>query len=209
MEEPTLQDDNIEAKVSQEIIDNLSTDIASKYDEKLESVEEKSYSNYVWLTFSLCLVSLLIVYSSVGTYLQERVVTFLEFRARAFFDRNVQMSPQLKILAKDDTALAYMGKPNLTIEQWADFLEFLARHKPASIYIDKIFSVSGVNKNNKAEVERFSNAITRIEAIEIPIYVGSSINPGKIPLRSNLEMLDTIHDMSYYGDGIYDKKMIS
>lgn len=198
MEELVLQDDKIEAKVSKDIIDNLSTDIASKYDEKLSSVEEKSFSNYIWLTFGFCLISLFTAFSPVGDFLKERVVNYAEFNARDFTGNGVAMSPKLKILVKDDNLIAFMGKANLSITEWSDLLEFISKHEPEAIYIDKIFSITGFSEGDTEGQKEFDKAIKQIESLTVPIYVGTSLNDRPIPLRSSLEFKDYLNDLSHY-----------
>jgi serine phosphatase RsbU (regulator of sigma subunit) len=200
MHDPVLQDDNIEAKVSKDVIDNLSTDIASKYDEKLSLVEEKELSNYVWVSFLVGLLALIVSYSPVGTYVKERVVTYLEFQAKSAFGKDVKMAENLKLLVKDDNLIAYMGRPNLNISEWADLLYYVSLHKPKAIYIDKIFSVTGMTNDELLKNKEFNSAIDKISKIETPIYIGASVHKRKISLRHSLKFQDSIHDIGNYFD---------
>ena len=168
MDEPIIQDDIIEAKVSKEIIDNLSTDIASKYDEKLSEVEERESSKYVWLSFVVILFSLVATYSVVGNYIKERFVSYLEFNTRSKLGQDVKIAKNLKILVKDDNLIAHMGKPNLSMDEWVEILQSVAAHKPKAIYIDKIFSITGFKESDTSKKEKFNEAIEKIMDIGGP-----------------------------------------
>ena len=209
MDEPIIQDDIIEAKVSKEIIDNLSTDIASKYDEKLSEIEDRESSKYVWLSFVVILFSLVATYSVVGNYIKERFVSYLEFNTRSKLGQDVKIAKNLKILVKDDNLIAHMGKPNLSMDEWVEILQSVAAHKPKAIYIDKIFSITGFKESDTSKKEKFNEAIEKIMDIDVPIFIGASIHPTKIPLREPLQFEDFIHKKNIYVGNNPDKNSFS
>ena len=130
----------VEAKVSKDIIDNLSTDIVQKYDQKFSKIEKNGLSFYLTLTVLACLTAMFLPNSRFESYLNEKFVTFVEFNSRELLGQSAKLSPKIKVLVKADSTVSYMGKPFLSITDWADLLEFIGKHKPKEIYIDKIFA---------------------------------------------------------------------
>ena len=50
------------------------------------------------------------------------------------------LNEKIKIYAFDDKTLNRLGREELTLRKWIELLEAIATHKPAAIYIDKVFS---------------------------------------------------------------------
>ena len=181
----------VEAKVSKDIIDNLSTDIVQKYDQKFSKIEKNGLSFYSTLTVLACLTAMFLPNSRFESYLNEKFVTFVEFNSRELLGQSAKLSPKIKVLVKDDSTVSYIGKPFLSTTDWADLLEFIGKHKPKVIYIDKIFPFIDPNSEE---------VVKRIEKIGIPIYVGASIHRQKISTRHNLDMSDNIYQPQNYLD---------
>lgn len=188
----------IEAKISKELKESFSSDVAAKYDQKLKDIDESGQSSYIWTSFVSILFSCIIFYSPIGKYLKEKFVNYVEFNFRDYIGKSPAMAPNLKLVVKDDNSISYLKKTILDVEEWAVFLEYLASHNPKAIYIDKIFSMTQNSSGSAREEVKYKEALRRIEAIQVPIYVGSSTNSGRISAREPLRFDSELYRLSRY-----------
>lgn len=208
MKEFDLNIEKIEAKVSKDIIDNISSDISLKYENNFRQIEQDGRSKYIWITFFISVMSLVIAYSPAGLFLKNNIINYIEFNLRSSLSKDVQISDRLKLIVKDDNFISFMKKPDLSIIEWAEVLKYLSSHKPKAIFIDKIFSIGRSSNYSQNELEIFADAIETIENIAFPIYTGASTNSGPIQSRSPLNTAAKMYDLNKYTRESLDKESL-
>lgn len=115
----------------------------------------------------------------LGTYIDPLQ---FHFKVREALGRDPSLDPRLKILSMDDGSVDRLQRPDLTIADWATLLEHLATAQPRVIIIDKIFALLNDPQGSR------SNALRRIAAIKVPVYVGAYAAEQTIRSRPLLDL---------------------
>lgn len=100
-----------------------------------------------------------IAYSYTGAlgYLETQVGQKLSFLNRELFNGDrPRVNSSLKIIAMDDNSVSKMKSPNLTIEQWQEFISILSAQKPNTIIIDKAFNLLDIQEKEEENSDESS-----------------------------------------------------
>lgn len=127
-------------------------------------------------------------------YIESRLSSKIYFSVRNKLRTDLELHPKLKMYSFDDTSLATLKAPSLSLQTWVEILEALDKKKPDSIYIDQIFSMTPVAGEDVKDLLR------RLGAIETPIITAAFISAGIIKNRSQLSLdspLYRLRDLFY------------
>lgn len=108
-----------------------------------------------------------------------------DFRLRDALGKSPVLHPKIKVFAIDDTTVAWLGAPDLTVLQWTTLIRNMANKRPAAIIIDKMFSIANIPREEEAATRQ---ALLALQDIDIPIYIGSYIANGKLKHRVALNL---------------------
>jgi len=163
--------------------------VVSTTDEiKRERVKQTvNLSRQLW-TWTACVIvfmlfSVWMYSSSSGLRNLERKMTWgLQFDLRDKFGRAPQVDPRLRILMYDDSTIQAFKRSGINFKEWAALLSFVDRHRPASIYIDKIFSL--LDDEPSVVQESLQTMLT----LRSPVTIGAFTSSSQIPGRESLQM---------------------
>ena len=161
-------------------LEQLPAEYVAKYDKNIRKLIENNHKTAIVTGFAAIVLALSITYSKVGNIISERISSPIEFNIRHWLNRDVPISPELKVLLFDDKVAAKLGRPAFTLKEWYEVIHYISSHHPKRIYIDRIF---GIGFGSTKEDEE---AISNLENIKTPISVGSFITDSKINFRKEL-----------------------
>ncbi len=123
------------------------------------------------LASTFLLIMLAIQASSLGSYMDTRIIAPIFFNVREYLGQTPRIHPKLKVIALDDSTFSYLGGPRLTYAQLAMVLDAVGKRKPQAILIDSLLSdqPSGVTESLPDSL------------LSLPVYTGSF--PSQFPLR--------------------------
>ncbi|MEZ4741678.1 MAG: SpoIIE family protein phosphatase [Bdellovibrionota bacterium] len=117
------------------------------------------------------------------------------YQMRALLGKSPSLHKKIKLFGFDDTTLGQMGKPDLTIEEWAILFKEIAKRKPKAIYVDKLFALNSLRESEN------TSAANILTSIKVPIITISFVTPRKLSFRKQLTMEgDTYKILSLYKD---------
>lgn len=118
-----------------------------------------------------------ICHSHLGETVEGYSIRRVEFFLRNWLGRYPVLDPRIKIFIFDDPMTSTLGQTELDLKEWAQILEALDKHKPARIFIDKIFGFPG---NDPAVARDFRD---RLKALQTQIVVASFYAQNAIKAR--------------------------
>lgn len=124
-------------------------------------------------------------HSQMALDLEDKVARPMDFRVRDMLKRSPQLHPKIKVFGIDDSTVAWMGAPAPTMDQWAKLLVGFAQRKPRAIVVDGMFSVANIPRGEEAMAQA---SIAKLEALDVPVIVGSFIAPRKLRYREPLPL---------------------
>jgi serine phosphatase RsbU (regulator of sigma subunit) len=135
--------------------------------------------------------------SPVREYVETQLGFPFLFKARQAVGRSAPIHPRLKIYSFDDSTFAALGRPDLTLRQWADLLTALDARRPSLIFIDAIF---GIVPQEPVAEERAA-LIERIARLRTPIVTAGFLRPSVIKGREAWEPRGSAYSIrDYYAD---------
>lgn len=142
-----------------------------------------------WGVVIALIYSLLIMFTPVHSLIEQHITRRVDFVLRSKLGRSPTINPRLKIIAFDDITAGTLQKHDLKLSDWATVLEAIGARKPASIFIDKIWSLPVGQQFDipvgGAEAAAFER---RLQNIRVPIVVGSSVFPETINKRTSMSL---------------------
>lgn len=144
-------------------------------------IDIQNYRIPLQLSSIIFLVVSALYFSPIADILQKTITLPINFHFRHILGQDVELTPELKVYAFDDSTLNYLDRPDLSLEEWSALLTAIAAAKPKAIYIDKIFGVP--------ETEGRDLFVRSVSNIDVPIVVGGFIHKN-LARKSGLIDLD-------------------
>ncbi|MFZ9520346.1 MAG: PP2C family protein-serine/threonine phosphatase [Silvanigrellaceae bacterium] len=138
---------------------------------------------WIWTSLVFCsMVTLAWLYglSPRARDFERKIVWAHQFETRDKFKQDPKVDPRLRILMLDDSTVQIMKRSSLNFKEWSAFLGFIDRHRPSSIYIDKIFGLID------EDVGVLQDAMPNLRMLKAPVSIGSFSTPQQIPGRDEL-----------------------
>jgi serine phosphatase RsbU (regulator of sigma subunit) len=139
-----------------------------------------AWTGVVLLVAIIC--SALLLKSETMRTLERKISWPLQFHLRDKLGNAPKMDRRIHVIMFDDSTVQRFNKATLSMAEWASLLAFLDRHKPASIYIDKIFGLVDDELSNLVEV------LPQFRGLRTRVSVGSFTTSVKIPGRNPLDI---------------------
>jgi hypothetical protein len=117
------------------------------------------------------LIALAIQASSLGSYIDTRIIAPIFFNVRDYVGQTPPIHPRLKVIALDDSTFSYLGGPRLNYTQMAMLLDNIGRRQPQAVLIDSLLS-----DQPTVVPDKLPESLTRL-----PVFTGSF--PSQFPLR--------------------------
>lgn len=142
----------------------------------------------VMLTSSIVIliVGVLLSYFASRSHLireMERQIAWpLQFSLRDQLAKAPELSPDVIVIMFDDSTVEALKKPYLNFSEWASVLSYLDSHKPAGIYIDKIFGVID------GDVAQVRDSLPALRMLRSRVVAGVYSSAVKIPGRPSLDL---------------------
>jgi hypothetical protein len=123
------------------------------------------------LASAFLLTMLAIQASSLGSYIDTRIIAPIFFNVREYLGQTPPIHPRLKVIALDDSTFSFLGGPRLTYPQLASVLDAVGKRKPQAILIDSLLSdqPTGITGSLPDSLRT------------LPVFTGSF--PSQFPLR--------------------------
>ncbi|HET9240198.1 MAG TPA: SpoIIE family protein phosphatase [Oligoflexus sp.] len=123
------------------------------------------------LASAFLLIMLAVQASSLGSYIDTRIIAPIFFNVREYLGQTPPIHPKLKVIALDDSTFSYLGGPRLNYAQLAMLLDAVGKRHPQAILIDSLLSdqPTGIAGNLPDSLA------------SLPVYTGSF--PSQFPLR--------------------------
>lgn len=159
---------------------------------KQERIRQMNRSVRLQRIWMLCVLSMMLFF--VWVYLAnpqlrdlERKLTWsLQFSLRDKLGKSPDLDPRLRILVFDDSTVQKFKRSQINFKEWAALLSFVDRHRPAHVYVDKIFSLLD---DEQAIV---SESLQTMSNLRSSVSVGSFTSSREIPGREKL-LLQSSH----------------
>lgn len=145
-------------------------------------------SRRVMLTSSvvILIVGVLVSYFASRSHfvreLERQIAWPLQFSLRDQLGKAPVLSSDLTVIMFDDSTVEALKKPYLNFSEWASVLSYLDSHKPAGIYIDKIFGVID------GDVAQVRNSLPALRMLRTRVAAGVYSSAVKIPGRPSLDL---------------------
>ncbi|MFW7377415.1 MAG: adenylate/guanylate cyclase domain-containing protein [Oligoflexus sp.] len=136
-------------------------------------------ANYLATSLVAILISIFFA-SGLSQFITYKTIRPLEFKLRAWLQKEPQLDPRLKIYSFDDSTLRTIKDTDLSFSLWLDILEGIAAAKPEAIFIDKIFGITKGDFDSTAAQERLKQLNTRL-------VTGAFITPMELRSQAPLE----------------------
>ncbi len=136
------------------------------------------------------IIILAIQASSLGAYIDTRIIAPVLFNVREYLGQTPEIHPKLKVIALDDSTFSYLGGPRLNYAQMTSLLENLGKRQPKAILIDSLLS------------DLPSNVLDSIpdSVRSIPVYTGSFPSQVSLRFRDPIDMSQPAYQISSYLD---------
>lgn len=115
-----------------------------------------------------------------GDNLQNRLARPLEFRLRHWLKRDPPLDPRIKIYAFDDRTLELLDESDLTLDDWLGVLKTFVARRPRAVFIDKFFGTP-------RGADHASSFVKGVAALPFPIITGgfiSDVPTGRFPMEA-------------------------
>jgi serine phosphatase RsbU (regulator of sigma subunit) len=158
------------------------TSVAIKNDRIVQSARMKKQV-WIWVAAVFCVMVVFAYFygtSPRARDFERKIVWAHQFEMRDKFKQEPQIDPRLKILMLDDSTVQIIKRSGLNLNEWSAFLNFIDKHRPASIYIDKIFGM--VDEDSSV----LQDAMPTFRMLKAPVSIGSFSTPQQIPGRDEL-----------------------
>lgn len=157
---------------------------AFKAQHELE-IKRHGQIKFIWtalIILTSALMGFLLLRNDGFRRIERRVTWPLQFQMRDKLSRTPQMDPRLRVLMLDDSTVQLLKRPNLNFREWSSLLSYLDKHKPASIYIDKVF---GLLDEDAASIQQ---VLPTLRMLRTRVSLAGFTSTNKIPFR---ELIDT------------------
>lgn len=139
----------------------------------------------VWILSSIILtvmMALATLYgrSSAARDVERKLSWGFQFELRDKLNQSPTPDPRLRILMFDDSTVQAMKRSQINFREWSQLLTYLDRHRPASIYIDKIF---GLLDDDPSVLQ---DALPILRSLRTPVSIASFTSSRQIPGRDEL-----------------------
>ncbi|MEN9810240.1 MAG: hypothetical protein RLZZ488_1807 [Pseudomonadota bacterium] len=139
----------------------------------------------IWILSSVILtvmLSLALLYgrSSSAREIERKLSWGFQFELRDKLNQSPEPDPRLRILMFDDSTVQAMKRSQINFREWSSLLTYLDRHRPASIYIDKIF---GLLDDDPSVLQ---DALPILRSLRTPVSIASFTSPRQIAGRDEL-----------------------
>ena len=148
-----------------------------------------------WVFFACVLWSLFLSILLQTRFVEDiktKVSRPFDFRVREALGKSPKIDKRIKTFAIDDSAVSFVGSPNLPIHDWSKLLTKIAQKEPAAIIVDSLFTIAGIPSGME---EASNNAIKELEKAGAPFYVGAFPAPRKIRYRKTLPLDGSAFDL--------------
>lgn len=155
---------------------------------KLERTnQKKKLDRQTWILSTVVLILMLIVAgfyasSSKPRQLERRLTWGFQFEMRQWLKQAPTMDPRLKVLMFDDSTVQTLNRSSLNINEWASLLSFIDRHRPANVYIDKVF---GLLDDTPSAVQ---DALQIFKSLRSPVSIAAFTNSLQIAGRDEVNL---------------------
>lgn len=129
-----------------------------------------------------------------GEYLEQYVRRPIDFGVRDLLGKGPVLDPRIKLLAVDDSTVAYLKNSQLSMEHWAKLVKAVESKQPRRVIIDKIFGfedhaggASSYGRWEKLFRTRGKNLVG-----------GAFVAPRELRHRTILEMNDPAFQLASY-----------
>ncbi|MFW7378835.1 MAG: PP2C family protein-serine/threonine phosphatase [Oligoflexus sp.] len=138
----------------------------------------------LWVLFSVFVEN-----SSVGRYIETRLVHPILFHAREWLDRSPDIHERLKIFALDDSSFSYLGGPRLDTKDLTALIKNIARQNPHAIIIDGLLSDRPGDD---------LSPLKQLRELQTPVFTGAYLNEKAINFRHHLDLEQAVFQLSHY-----------
>lgn len=149
--------------------------------------QEKRFNRQLWLWSALIvffMLSMATLYGSSSRVrdLERKMTWGFQYELRDKLKKGPTVDPRLRILMFDDSTVQVFKRSGINFAEWASLLSYIDRHRPASIYIDKIF---GLLDENAAVLQE---SLPTLKMLRTPVSIGSFTSSQRIPGRDPIRL---------------------
>lgn len=137
-----------------------------------------------------CTVWFIVSLTPLPLFVASHVAQPIEFWFRSVANRDPKLASSLRVVVLDDSSYAFLGRPNLTEDQWAALFEKLGAERPAAIFTTHMFGSGEFSGENGPLAVSLKN----LRDQNVPVFAGSFAYPGLIKHRPALALTDPSYD---------------
>lgn len=116
----------------------------------------------------------------------------LYFEVRDLLGLSPKLDDKIKVFGVDDSTVAWLGSPNLTMSQWVNLLREIDSRSPKAIIIDAMFSIANIPEGTR---EKSLADLKSLNKINTDIIVGAFVAPKKVSYRQPIDKEQVSFDL--------------